>query len=544
MRIHRFLLCLVLAVTLLAASACENSNSSPVGTEDTIADVASPADVVGEPDLLGDPDVSIVTEDAWQPPADLYNPPDEDNLIGGWDLLIVTTEPMRTAFEELADWRRQTGLPTHIATMDDVLADGETPDRATVLRSFIKNAFDEHGTRIVLLGGDAPDVPHRTVFAAMKMGSGDLGYEHDCEAPTELYFSDLDGDWDGDGDGDYAEFEDDLDMVPDVAVGRVPAYGNAVAQRYIDKVIAYEMGETDDYQQRILFLSEDTGFGGIDSALMLNTWDGYTFDDRYDIEKLYHKSAGYPDAQPNTTGDEIAAIHEGKGMIVHLGHGSTGMLAYLDREEVNDLNNGSKTSVFFSCACYSGDFSGESRQSAGELYVTNPNGGGVAYIGNTDVGIGFPPGALFLQAMLDEILNAVDVPRLGEAFATARSTFTPGAGGTWTELHEDRYTQLVVILLGDPALRTWRVRPRRAQVDVTAEVPVDGPVAVSVKTASGTAVEGATVTVYQKNRVLRITATDEGGGAEFATLDAVPGPVLVTVSGLDLKPVVAEIIAR
>jgi hypothetical protein len=54
---------------------------------------------------------------------------------------------------------------------------------------------------------------------------GPRTYEDDG-IPTDLLLALLDGDWNADGDGLWGEVEDGVDLLPEVAVGRIAA-GNA-----------------------------------------------------------------------------------------------------------------------------------------------------------------------------------------------------------------------------------------------------------------------------------------------------------------------------
>jgi hypothetical protein len=540
----------VLAAALVTGtlSACEGAPAGPAADVAAWADSHDDADAAPLVDASSPvgPDAAAPTDTA--APADTVAPPDHwsfdvpggeptDELLDRIDAatyVIVTTDALAPAFERLADWRRRTGLPTQVVTMTQVRREATGRDDAEVLRTWLRRTVAEQGTQIVLLGGDTPGVPHRTVFVETKLGFSGVSYETSAWAATELYFADLDGDWDGDGDGQFGEFEDGLDMVPDVAVGRVPAGTRAEAEAYVDKVLAYEGGAAADYQDRVLFLSEYTGFGDLDASLLLDTWDRRLFGPDFAIEKLYDDPTHYPDARQNTTEDEIAALEAGVGIVAHLGHGSEGSFAFLDLDDVAALRNGPRFSAFFSCACYSGNFAAP-RRATGEEFVLNGDGGGVVYVGNTDIGIGFPSGAMVLAEVLRRLL-ADDPPRVGEAFAAARMTFVPRGGGTFEDLHADRYTQFVVVLLGDPALRMWRRRPVPAALQVAARQRADAPFALSVQDHAGAPVAGATVTLYRPGELLVVTRSDAAGLVRFARLDVGAGPLDVTISGAGLVP--------
>lgn len=536
----------LLAVFALLAFACEGDPAASSEDGSGAADLSPAADVASAADLSPAPDdagaVAVDTLPGDDDGAALPLPPTDEptNVIGDWTYVVVTPAALASSWERLADWRRRTGLPTLVVTMAQVREEASGRDDAERLRAWIRTAVEERGTQIVLLGADTPLVPHRTIYVHARLGFGDLFYETDADAATELYFSDLDGDWDGNGNDTFGEFDDGLDMRPDVAVGRVPAATAGEVDAYVDKVLAYERAEADDYQDRVLFVSEYTGFGSLDASLLLDTWDGPIFGAGFDIEKLYDDPAEYPDAAPNTLAAELRALEEGKGVVAHLGHGSEGSFAFLDIDDVAALDHAPRFNVFFSCACFSGNFA-STRPATGEQYVLNPAGGGVAYVGNTDIGIGFPSGAMYLAQIL-RLLLAEDPPRLGEAFADARTTYVSNGGGTWMDLHADRYTMFVVDLLGDPGLRMWRGLPRAVSLKAPTRHRPGAPLRLAVTDAAGAPVAAATVTVYQPDGFLVVTRTAEDGEVRFARLDATAGVIHVTVSGDDVRPATASIL--
>ncbi len=547
--------CLSAFVLSLVFGACDGTAAVDALLPDTGPDAAgfdlAPGD--GSPGDGGAPD-ALSGNDAFRPPdgavpdggasrSDGAAAPDGgtvvpagENVIDGATYLILTNAAMQPAFERLAHWRRQTGTPVRIVLVDEIERAG-TRDLAEAVRRRIQSAVANEGTRIVLLGGDANVIPGRTIYVHTTLPLGAYAYETGDNAPSELYFSDLDGTWDGDGDGRYGEFADDLDMRPDVAVGRVPAASLSEADAYVDKVLAYEQAQSADYQQRVLFLSEPTGFGDIDSAVLLDRWQGRIVDARYSVQKLYENYEPFADARPNTAAAEIAALTQGQGFVVHFGHGDVSTFAYLDGDDVDALQHAPRYNVFFSTACYSGDFTAGGGDSTGERYVLNPRGGGVAYVGNTDVGIGFPPGAGYLQELVSRLLADGEPPRLGEAFAAARMTFVADGAGSWTDDNAVRYTQFVLILLGDPGLRMWRTRPVPAVLGAPSQTSAAAPLHVTVVTGAAVPAPGVTVSVYQAGATLLVGRSDASGEVVFPAGHLRAGSATVTASGRDIAPI-------
>ncbi|HOT40975.1 MAG TPA: C25 family cysteine peptidase, partial [Candidatus Syntrophosphaera thermopropionivorans] len=68
----------------------------------------------------------------------------------------------------------------------------------------------------VILGGDDEIIPDRGCFCA-------VGETIDLRIPTDIYYSNLDGNWNADGDQIWGEINDQVDYLPEVHIGRFPA---------------------------------------------------------------------------------------------------------------------------------------------------------------------------------------------------------------------------------------------------------------------------------------------------------------------------------
>jgi hypothetical protein len=446
--------------------------------------------------------------------------------------LIVTTQAMKQPFQRLAEWRTRTGVPARVETMDSVLASAAGADAAERLRNFLKDYRASHPElAFVLLGGDASAVPARVTYVWTDTYDQ---YYTSANAPVEFYYEDLDGDWDADGDGQYGQIDDGLDMQAEVSVGRLPADSVAEAQVMVDKLLQYERDPTPGYLSRVILLSEDTGYFGVDSSVLLEKWAEKLIPASFDLVKLYDNAEQYDDADYNTAGNEITALEQGAGLVVHLGHGTEGMLSQLDVSQVRQLSNAPRFPLYVSCACYAGNFDSGVEDSAGEEWLLNEDGGGVAYLGNTDIGIGFPPGQAFLDHLLRGLLLEGRT-RLGDAWFEARRSFTPEAD---ERLFNDgdpyRYTMFVVDLLGDPGMDLYTREPGALDVAFFA-----GPwLEVTVRdAATASPVAGADVSCALADGTVHLVASDSAGVARLR----LPGDLSfaacnLTVRAHDFRP--------
>ncbi len=164
-----------------------------------------------------------------------------------WQYLVVTTSALSEAFTDYLAYKQERfGLTTHLATMEDILAATDGQDDADRLRNFLREAYAAHGTRWVLLGGDADGgaqsgrlVPLRCMVARAE------GTVYDECIPGDLFFGNLDGPWDYNGNGLYGESDDgedggEIDLLAELFVGRIPADTVEEARRQLNKMLAYD----------------------------------------------------------------------------------------------------------------------------------------------------------------------------------------------------------------------------------------------------------------------------------------------------------------
>jgi len=187
-------------------------------------------------------------------------------------LLVVAPRALAASMGPLVAHKTKTGMPARLVVIES-LDPGSGRDDAERVKRAIFDSHEKHGTRYVILAGDASLFPVRLRSVCAPTNT-DCAYE-----PTELYYASLyEGhepakdardpaaivdsgkfdDWDADGDGEFdtqygddgsASFNpDSVDGCPDVAVGRLPAHTPEEATAYVDKVIRYE---TEGYHRKL-----------------------------------------------------------------------------------------------------------------------------------------------------------------------------------------------------------------------------------------------------------------------------------------------------
>ena len=139
-----------------------------------------------------------------------------------YTMIIITDENGEEYLQDFVAWKNERGVKTKIFLTSEIYSYFAGGDNAEKIKNFIVNAYQAYsGTEFpleyVLLGGEVEIIPVRGVFI-------DTGYGTvDHHLPCDLYYSCLDNDWDGNGNRVFGEIEDDVDLIPEVAIGRIPA---------------------------------------------------------------------------------------------------------------------------------------------------------------------------------------------------------------------------------------------------------------------------------------------------------------------------------
>ncbi len=426
---------------------------------------------------------------------------------GPLEYLIVASQTMDTVFAPLARWRQQTGFNTGCRTIEWITSVYPGRDPAEKLRNYLQQCAQDSGLKYLLLGGDVDIVPVRKAFA-MACSAG--LHPREDSLPCDFYFSCLDGNWDADGDGVFGETDDSVDLYPDIYVGRVPANTPEQARAYVDKLIAYELGRTNDYQTRTLFSAAilwDEPY--TDEAIAKERIAAQTLPVGYGpIHKLYESRMAV------TVDTACALLNSGFGFFNHCGHGWFNALslargATLRNQDVDGLINTSRAGIGYSIGCWTNAFD---LDAIAEHFIRNPQGGAVAFIGNSSYGWGSPgnPGFGYSDRFdfrFFKELFAHAEPRIGEILARTKLFFAPYS----FEANVYRWHQYCLNLLGDPAMLVFTAPPIPLTVSKPSHLTVgENSVWLAVQDSAGP-IAGAQVTVIQNATLLARGKTSTAG---------------------------------
>ncbi|MBL7197212.1 MAG: right-handed parallel beta-helix repeat-containing protein [Candidatus Omnitrophica bacterium] len=347
------------------------------------------------------------------------------------DYLIITNNTLRNSgvFDPLLLSRENEGYITMIETVESINTNYTGVDTQEKIRNYINDLHQNNGLIYVLLGGDSGIVPIRNVG---------------CDVvPCDMYYSCLDGTWDSDNDNLFGEMGDDVDLYPDVFVGRAAVDNQIEAQSFVDKILSFESHPFSDYgDDKALFLGCDDfeDAGGTTKDLIDTLYMPPIFDP---ITKLYERYGTLNSASV------IANLNDGYYFVNHIDHASIDKLKtgndYIYISDIDNLSNAPYFSILWSCGCWPAaiDF-----DCIAEHWITSPSGGGIAFVGNSRFGV-HPESDLMLDPEFYKSIFLEHFSRIGETLADSKITFIPEANSNSVM----RYCMYELNLLGDPALK-------------------------------------------------------------------------------------------
>lgn len=256
------------------------------------------------------------------------------------------------------------------------------------------------------------------------------------------------------------------DILPDMHIGRFPAYSASEVEIMVSKTISYESAPPrDEWNTNVLLIADDLEGGGGDFYAFSDTLaTGYSDpNDPFNTKFLpypYSATKVYLGKTCDTNNPSLAnecrthiaeAINDRGALFVsYVGHAQTKNWAIeklMDPTLAQGLTNSDKLSIFLGMACFEGFFHEPplGSRSLSESYLFNPNGGAVASWSPT--GFGVATGHDYLEQGLFLAVFQNNVTRLGAAT-------TAGKEHLYYKAPAHKYDDLIDTfnLLGDPAL--------------------------------------------------------------------------------------------
>jgi hypothetical protein len=464
--------------------------------------------------------------------------------------MVITADSLKSAFQPLVRWITRKGIRATVVSVEDILTFysgdpvSEIYDPAGAIRGFLIDNYPL-GLQWVLLGGDEDIVPVRYGYS-----TGDD--EVDMAPPSDLYYSDLNGNWNVDGDEFYGEFLDDsVDIYPELFVGRVPCNSRIEAENWVSKVLSYETnpGNGDpSYLGEVFWTGADELRSAPDYIIRYGSFPSYF---THDTTMLEEEDGIHPRGS-----EVIARMKNGYGWFNLYGHGGLdnvvvscpgGNHPSLDRDFLVSLdtcdayfhanhwgNNvepgngidsmivGDKYGIMYVSSCYQAAYDQEKFDvfsdyhgpSLAEAFTLLGERGGVAFLGFTRA-IEF---STALHFDLLEVLFNDSLTNIGAVEALAKIT------------NYSHKTWLSHTLFGNPLMPVWTDIPEPMTVSFRKSIPPE-PIHFNVAVrAGGVPLKDAYVCLWKGEEIYETGFTDPGGSLLFPIYPRSEGIMLLTVT--------------
>jgi hypothetical protein len=345
------------------------------------------------------------------------------------DYIIVTHEAFQQAIQPLVEWRRGQGLTVRVVTITEVydqftygLVD---PAALRELLRYVHRYWAKPAPQYVLLVGDAS-----------------YDYRDDLQGPNKnllapyLVETALGGQTTSDN---WFVSLDDDDILPDMAIGRLPVRTVEEAGTVVGKIIAYERNApAGGWRQRVLLVAdgEEATFAQ-HSDVLANEW----VPRGYEVVKVYAASTEEPQTEI------VSQLRQGSLIVNYVGHGSIDLWSHealFSSDQITSLDNDGRQPLMVMMSCLLGFFAHPELDSMAEELLLARDGGAVGVFAPSSLTLSIDQEPLN-QALFDALLVR-EVPTVGLAIMEVKRSLA-------FETQDQRDVIETFTLLGDPALR-------------------------------------------------------------------------------------------
>ena len=347
-----------------------------------------------------------------------YKEPEQTTLSfdDDYSFIVLTPTDFSSELGVLINHKISRGLSTKLVTLDEIYGGTYFPvqgrDNQERIKYFIKDAIENWNTNYVMLVGSSIKFPTR------------LSHVDDLTFVSDLYYADVYNDtfefciWDSNENDVFGEYKwgsshltDDVDLHPDVYLGRLACINEGEVIACVNKIIAYETNEayTHDWFTNLVVIGGDTfpsKYGddsGIDEGEYINQavidiMEGFIPD------KIWDSNGRLGGISPSGVTSINNAINSGCGFVDFSGHGASWVYTTYRHNGTQQvlptptgqyknshaayLKNGDKLPIVVIGACSVGKFKSDPDCFAWS-FVSNPDGGGIASFGATTYGYAY-----------------------------------------------------------------------------------------------------------------------------------------------------------
>ncbi len=173
--------------------------------------------------------------------------------IEEYDLFIITPHYFKKTLQSLSKHKNEYGIKTKVINLGDIYNSEAIKgrDRQEKIKYFIKKSIERHKIKYVLLVGSYKQLPVRYIHSLDRYRYREAKVK---EPPfiSDLYYADIynkDGSfstWDSNKNNIFGEWtgkkaeDKDIDLRPDVCIGRLPCKNKIEVKIIVNKIINYE----------------------------------------------------------------------------------------------------------------------------------------------------------------------------------------------------------------------------------------------------------------------------------------------------------------
>ena len=433
-----------------------------------------------------------------------------------YDILVITPEEWVSEFEDYIIFYRQKGFEVRVAALEDIYAYMDGRDDQEKMRNYIIQEYEDNGISYLLLGGDVDLVPFRYLWCYV----GD-----DCQdqLPADMYFACLDGTMNDDGD-DYWGEVDEVDLVPEIAIARLPFNNEEQFETLMHKIFSYIQAPVLGEFRTVILGGEHLGDGyyggvGLDRLIGMSDYYDYTtygYPEDFNVVRVYASETHEWDA------DELRdAMGQGGQYVFHDGHAGTDYVAGWYNSTITPEYFGNNDGIrhnflpFHTHGCDCGNYPADCIV---ERLITNPTGC-VVSAGNSRYGWYIPFGDGPSDHLCRELVDGYchdEIPQFGMAYRESKIMTAPWVetgwgGGEYSSLRWNFYD---INTFGDPALSLWFDEPFQPEVHYLSGLPVgSSSTTVTVTNPDGEPLQNFFLALHNGTERISTAYTDETGTA-------------------------------
>ncbi|MFX0180351.1 MAG: C25 family cysteine peptidase [Candidatus Hodarchaeota archaeon] len=490
------------------------------------------------------------------------------------EMLIITPddEDFINAASPLVQWKNDKGVKTIILSN---FSEYPGRDNAEKIRNMIKTYYETENVKWVLLAGDAQEnlIPIRDVYnpdiiKVREAGEVESEYSNwDWEyKPTDFYYADLTGSWDEDNDdifGESAEYnkngKDEIEWIPEVYVGRLPADTATELELMVNKTLKYETDPNiGNWMNRMLLAGGISLYSPAEDEARLTEyiWTNYVLSEM-NFTHLHQTTSSFdPTSPPPPNNESILNSNNfdthfdlGYSTVFFAGHGNPfrlateGISTVYDNTDASSSENLNMASLFYAFACTSSSYD-KNDDNIGERLIKREDAGTVGYISGLRVTwyaqndtnlewLNRGNAKLFWKAFFEQKFF-----QQGKALYESKveyinsDKFSPYS--YYFECH--RKNILTYCLLGDPELDIYTNKPTKAQNPFTDFYPEGHLISTTIRNLNNKTVPFARVHLKTDDGKYRTIYADENGLVNIRLPPQADEIYNITITGHNLIP--------